>query len=236
MKQSLIGLTGEEARPYCGDDLDIFRKHHGLSMNELAVIYGQTGSSSALKRVIECGKEVVSPTIQLLMRLYLRFPDTIPLPERLTVSVFFEDCLGGETAIATRFRGILFGVDRNSGYNWGKDAAPMSHVKAIMIAAKKIKQNNGLTQEDLLQLLIENFNMTTASLNVNPLKNGSWGRKNTAGEALSLSVNKVCDKAVKNCGRRAALSKTSKLSYIQIHELSKMVRAKLHKETNYTYI
>ena len=236
MKQALIGLTGYETRPYCGDDLDSFKKQYGLTTSELAVIFGQPSSSSALKRVIECSEEVLSPTIQLLMRLYIRFPDTIPLPERLTVSTFFEDCLGGETFVATRFRGILFGVDRNSGYNWGKDATPMSQVRAIMFAAKKLKENNGLTQEDLLQHLIENFNMTTASLNVNPLKTGSWGRKNTANEALTLSIKDVCEKAVKNRGRRATLSKISKLSPIQLHELSNTIKATLRKGIDHPQI
>jgi hypothetical protein len=227
MKQVSIGLTGNETCPYKGSDLDCFRNTYGFSVNEAATVFGFNGRISGLKKIIEKDQEVLPPTLQLLMRLYLRFPETIPFPEKLTTSDFFEECLGGETAIATRFRGILFGVDRNSGYNWGKDATPINSVLAIMHAAKKLKENKHLNHEELLEVLLCNFNSTAASLNVNPLKIGSWGRKNAANEALFLNPKDVSEKAVKNRGRRVTLAKISKLTSGEIQSLSKITRNSL---------
>jgi hypothetical protein len=93
-----------------------------------------------------------------------------------------------------------------------------------MHAAKKLKENKHLNHEELLEVLLGNFNSTAASLNVNPLKIGSWGRKNAANEALYLIPNDVSAKAVKNRGRRVTLENMSKLTSDEIRSLSKITR------------
>lgn len=228
MKQVVNGLSGNEKRAYCKSDMDSFCKGYGFSKVEQAEIFCRGGmSASAFQKTLGNDQDLLSPTLQLQLRLYSLYPQTIPFPKRITTSDFFDNQLGGETTIATRFRGVLFGVDRNSGYNWGNDSTPSAQVMSLMVAATKLKQENTLTQDELLQVLIDIFNATTQSLGVNPMKRGSWGHKDDSEEALKFSLSDVSNKAVKNRGRRVYLTHSQKLKSSNIASLASTVREKL---------
>ena len=197
-------LTGYELHPYCASDLFSFATRQGLSLSDLTGLFcpGFMSTSAFIKNV-GSGDDLLSTPLQILFRLYLRYPDTIPMPERVIASQFFDEELGGEDVIATRFRGVLFGVDRNSGYNWNRDAKPIAYVRSSMIAAKKMKQQENLAPEELLERLLDITNDTMASLNVNPMKTGSWSRKDLKKEdPLHLTLDSVRNSAVMQRGRR----------------------------------
>jgi hypothetical protein len=121
---------------------------------------------------------------------------------------------------------VLRGVDRNSGYNWNKDATPESSVKAAMIAAKKLKNNKNLQQSELMQVLIDICNTTAETLEVNPMKAGSW-RKGSNEQPLQFSVSSVREKSVKNRGKRVYLENVQKMTSTYVKNLTSNVRAKL---------
>lgn len=220
-------LNGYEKRPYVNGDIKNFQKNYGLTSNELANAFFFNGMSpSAVQNKIKNSEDLLSPTLQIILRLYSRYPELIPIPERITAIDFFENELGGESSIATRFRGALLGVDRNSGYNWSKDSTPESSVKAAMIAAKKLKKIKNLEQTELLQVLIDVCNTTAATLEVNPMKAGSW-RSGSNEQPLQLSVSNVCEKSVKNRGKRVYLQNVPKMTSTNYKHLTSDVRAKL---------
>lgn len=214
MKRNSIALTGYETVPYYNRDIKAFQENHGLSATELADVFCRGGmGASSFKKRISHDDDLLPPSLQILFRMYSRHPELIPLPERIIASEFFENELGGEAAIATRFRGVLFGVNRNSGYNWNRDSSPIAEVKSTMMAASKLKLINNLNNEELLKELISIFNATTKALSVNPMKTGSWGCKVDSTETLEFEINTVSEKAVKNIGRRANTT-SIKISYL----------------------
>lgn len=225
---SSFGLTGYESRPYCSSDIQAFAKSRGLSSTEVVSIFSKgTMSASAFSKHIGIGSDILSTPLQILFRMYLRYPKTIPMPQRLTVTDFFEEELGGEEKIATRYRGILFGVDKNSGYNWGTNSSPISTVQATMLTAKILRKTRGLTQEELLIILVDIHNATTAALKINPMKTGSWGRKNGGDEALKLSHTKVGNSSVKMRGRRVNKKQAPGSKVANRRSLINLVRNKL---------
>lgn len=222
-----IALNGYEKRPYYGKDINNFKKRYGLTTTDLSNLFCRNGmSASAFQKKIKNEEDLLTPTHQILLRLYIRYPEIIQIPERITTADFFENELGGEAAIATRFRGVLFGVDRNSSYNWNKDAVPESSVKAAMIAAKNLKKVNNLEQDELLQILLDICNITAETLDVNPMKVGSWHR-GANDVPLQFSLESVCEKSVKNRGRRVHLAHVPKMTSTNLTNFVFNVRAKL---------
>ncbi len=223
-----ISLTGFETRPYYGKDIRDFASNNGLSASELGSVFCQGGmSSSALQKQIGNDEKLLSPPLQILLRFYLRNPETIPLPERVVASEFFASELGGDEAIAVRYRGVLFGVDRNSGYNWSRDATPISQVKSTMLAAKRLKKNRGLTQQELLTELIENLNAVTQSLGINPLLEGSWKREKNSDEVIKYTNDSVTSFSVKRKGRRVWKAKIEVDNRVDLKSTMFKVRSQL---------
>ncbi len=215
-------LTGYEDRLYYPRDINDFGNRYGLSTRQLADIFRFQGKlKTKTLRETEGDQKPLSPTIQMLLRMYLRHPETIPLAKKLSAQEFFDNVLGGQNAVATRFRGVLFGVDRNSAYNWNRDSEPNAQVLALMVAAKRLKEVRNLSNEQLLQTLIDNFNVTTEVLRVNPLKDGSWSRRNSAEKPLTFALSDVSEKAVQLRGRRVKAKSNSGLKLIdKVHLLS----------------
>ena len=221
-----FNLTGYESRAYCATDLFEFSNSRGLSISDITSVFSPGGMSvSAFAKQIGKGNKVLLPPMQVLMRLYLRHPETIPMPEKISVSEFFDE-LGGEEKIASRFRGVLFGVDRNCGYNWERNSKPISTVQSAMLAVMKLKELNSLTSDETLKELIDIANSSAGSLHVNPMKEGSWGRQpDSFGDAMVLSIDDIGHSKLKKRGRYRKNSKTKE--NIERTALIKMVEQRI---------
>jgi len=224
MRSKETGLTGYENRAYTPQDLEEFGKTQGFTINELVEVFcpGGMGSSAFMKNLRK--SEKLPAYLQMLLRMYLCYPESMPEIERITSSDFFDNELGGEDCIALRFRGYLFGVDRNCGYNWGKDAEPIASIKADMMAAKRLREKRQWTQAELLEVLLDVANTTSAMLTVNPMKTTGWKSKATSGQALQLNSGDVAEKAVKNRGRRVSNAAGPALKDINVARFAKITR------------
>ena len=95
MKQVNIGLNGFEERAYRNKDIQSFRKNHGLSTAEFAEVFCRGGMSpSAFQAKFRNDEDFLSPSLQILLRLYCRFPEVIPRQEKTTATEFFDTELG----------------------------------------------------------------------------------------------------------------------------------------------
>ncbi len=233
MKQYSVAMAGYEEGPYYNRDIKVFQENYGLSTTELADVFCRGGmGASAFKKRISRDDDLLPPSLQILFRMYSRYPELIPFPERIVASEFFENDLGGQPAIATRFHGVLFGVDRNSGYNWARDSYPIAEVTSTMMAARKLKQIKKLNNQELLKELINILNYTTKALSVNPMKTGGWRCKVDSTEILKFEINTVSDNAVQNRGRRVSLAGTVQTKSTTMAQLISMAREQLCEENS----
>ena len=117
-------LTGYEDRPYTGEDVAAFLALHELSVAQSSLIFGLISAGQIAKWIRN--REVLPTPAQVLMRLYLRYPDSIPIEHKIDPVRFYNEELGGERNLHVRFFAPLFGVDRNSGARWGRATRPPS--------------------------------------------------------------------------------------------------------------
>lgn len=168
-------LTGYEDRPYTGEDVATFLAIHELSVAQSSLVFGMV-SAGLIGRWIREKTELPVP-VQVLLRLYLRYPESIPIEPKVDPIKYYNEELGGEHNLHVRYFAPLFGVDRNSGARWGVHTRPHGLVSATMSATKRIRRNNNLSQIQLLELLVGIQNELMEMLGVNPMvAGGSWHR------------------------------------------------------------
>ena len=191
-QEKITQLTGRERRPYTGHDLGTLKTDLDASLLELSHITGGI-RPSLLSKISSEGANLAAP-MQILLRFYLRHPETIPLEEPINAREFYETDLGGAEMLHIRYFAPLFGVDRNSGYSWGGRSEPTGIVQAAMQAARRYREIHNLSPEQLLSELVDIHNDVIAALGVNPHESGgTWRQPAKNGDVPVLEPEKLAN-------------------------------------------
>lgn len=140
---SLAGFFVPEERPVCGADVNFFREHFGLTVDEARIILG-IPTTEWYVMMNEPDMPIPNASVALLLRYFAACPEDIPIIPKTDIT----EVASALNGVAQRAWGLLLGREAASGHRWvtkSPDLGPSTRRLAYYLVKRLMKSpSNGL--------------------------------------------------------------------------------------------